>query len=47
MWSEPLYSRYILVYAFPTDYLLLKEVLDEQDRQQLEKKIDPYRKKRV
>lgn len=41
------YSRYILDYTLHTEYLLLKAVPDEQDWQHLEKKIDPYRKKRV
>ena len=41
------YSRYILDYTLHTEYLLLKAVPDEQDWQQLEKKIDPYRKRRV
>lgn len=39
------YSRYVLDYINNTDYLLLKEVPDDQDWHQLEKKIDPYRKK--
>lgn len=39
------YSRYISDYVIETEYLLLKEVPDDQDWYQLEKKIDPYRKK--
>lgn len=39
------YSRYVSDYVIETEYVLLKEVPDDQDWQQLEKKIDPYRKK--
>lgn len=41
------YSRYVLDHIVSTDYLLLKEVPDEQDWQKLEKIIDPYRKKLI
>lgn len=39
------YSHYVSDYVIETEYVLLKEVPDDQDWQQLEKKIDPYRKK--
>ena len=38
------YSRYVLDYINDIEYLLLKEVPDDQDWDQLEKKINPYRK---
>lgn len=39
------YSRYVSDDVIETKYLLLKEVPDDQDWHQLEKMIDPYRKK--
>ncbi|MEI1233286.1 helix-turn-helix domain-containing protein [Enterococcus mundtii] len=41
------YSRYVMDYVIETEYLLLKEVPDDQDWHQLEQTIDPYRKKLV
>ena len=39
------YSRYVMDYVIEAEYLLLKEVPDDQDWQHLEQTIDPYRKK--
>lgn len=39
------YSRYVMDYVIEAEYLLLKEVPDDQDWHHLEQTIDPFRKK--